>query len=72
MSTESSGPPLGGPPRPPSFLEREFPTVMRYAGLLIAMYEGLVDRPPQGLVIVLAAVMMAGATALEKFVERRS
>jgi hypothetical protein len=36
------------------------------------MYEGLVDRPPQGLVIVLAAVMMAGATALEKFVERRS
>lgn len=59
------------PPPPPPALERAFPIVMRYCGLLLAMYEGLIDRPPEALVIGLAAVMMAGAQVLERVVERR-
>lgn len=60
------------PPRVerPSLPERAFPTIMRYCGLLMAMYEGFIDRPPQALVISLAAVMMAGGQALSTLVDR--
>jgi hypothetical protein len=61
------------PPEPPpkSLPERAFPTIMRYAGLLLAMYEGVIDRPPQPIVVALASVMMAGAQVLESIVKRR-
>jgi hypothetical protein len=60
-----------GPPPPAPAAERAFPIVMRYSGLLLAMYEGLIDRPPQPLVIGLAALMMAGAQVVERVVGQR-
>lgn len=57
-------------PEPPR-AERYFPTVMRYGGLVIAMYEGLIERPPEPLVIGFAALMMAGARVLERVVDRK-
>lgn len=51
--------------------ERAFPTVMRYAGLAIALYEGFIDRPPQALAVGLAALMMAGAQVLERYLLRK-
>lgn len=59
------------PERRGNIFERAFPIVMRYAGLVLALYEGLIDRPPQSLVVALAAVMMAGAQVLERIVQER-
>jgi hypothetical protein len=73
--TEPAAPsPSAHPPIPPqsqTWLELQFPTVMRYAGLGIALFEGFFDRPPQAIVVGLAGLMMAGAQALQKVVERR-
>lgn len=68
--------PAPGQPEPKpttdeSAVSKAFPVIMKYSGLAIAMYEGLIERPPSSYAIGLALVMMAGAPVLERIITKK-
>ena len=55
--------------RPPevrqSWLSRQFPVIVRYAGLAIALYETLIEKADRPALLALAGSMMLGSLAAD-------
>lgn len=70
-------PPQNGTGEPPAvtpvepWLSRQFPTILRYSGLLIAFYETFGEKADRPALLGLAGTMMIGAVTVEMIKGRR-